>query len=377
MKFIASSEALKKALAPLKKVINHSTVLPILEDFLVELKEGKLTFTATNLETYLSVTLDVDAKEKGSYCVPARELLQLLQAIDDQPLTFLYTPGKEARGSAPMIDPTLRIIGDDFEATLTCEDSGNYPKRPVAAGSKKATLPAEAIEALQKAVQFCSRYELRPAMTGVNLKARGKELAIAGTDACRLYWKYLPLPKGLEGIDAILPDSSVRYLLECKPGKEEVEVEINATHFFCYFGNYNLSTRLIDEKFPQYEVVIPSPESLTMFMLVRRDVKRLIRMALPFINRGTNQGKLTINSKDKQLTLEGGDVDFGLRFSSRLPASDFSSELQAVISFNLKLIQHVAHLNNDPYMSIQTSGSATKGIIIDGCIILMPLMLNE
>ena len=75
MKFIVSSSALLKQLQQINGVINANTVLPILEDFLFEIERNKLTVVATDLETVMKVHLDVEAKDSGKVCIPAKILL--------------------------------------------------------------------------------------------------------------------------------------------------------------------------------------------------------------------------------------------------------------------------------------------------------------
>src|SRR4030095_12604930 len=72
MKFIVSSGALLKQLQLIGGVVSANTVLPILEDFLFDIKDEKLTVFSTDLETSMSTTLDVEGKEDGKIAVPAK-----------------------------------------------------------------------------------------------------------------------------------------------------------------------------------------------------------------------------------------------------------------------------------------------------------------
>src|SRR6478672_4893375 len=88
MKFIVSASALLKQLQQISGVINANTVLPILEDFLFEVDKNKLTVVATDLETVMRVQLEVEAKDSGKICIPAKILMESLKNISDQPLTI-------------------------------------------------------------------------------------------------------------------------------------------------------------------------------------------------------------------------------------------------------------------------------------------------
>jgi DNA polymerase-3 subunit beta len=72
MKFIVSSAALLKELNHIHGVITTNPVVPILENFLFEIEEGKLIITASDLQTSMITELEVEAKESGSIAVPAK-----------------------------------------------------------------------------------------------------------------------------------------------------------------------------------------------------------------------------------------------------------------------------------------------------------------
>ena len=88
MKFIVSSEILLKKLQLIGGVLNASNTLPILDDFLFEIKKGELTITASDLETTMVTTISIEAKEDGVIAIPAKLLLDTLKTFPDQPLTF-------------------------------------------------------------------------------------------------------------------------------------------------------------------------------------------------------------------------------------------------------------------------------------------------
>ena len=89
MKFIVSSNQLLKQLQILGGVINSSNTLPILDNFLFELNQDRLTITASDLETSMSSSLTVESTDSGNMAVPARLLLDTLKTFPEQPLTFL------------------------------------------------------------------------------------------------------------------------------------------------------------------------------------------------------------------------------------------------------------------------------------------------
>src|SRR5580765_4935821 len=176
MKFIVSSSALLKQLQHINGVINANTVLPILEDFLFEIQKNKLTVVATDLETVMKVQLDVEAKENGRVCIPARILIDSLKNISDQPLTFT-------------IDKNfgVEITSDNGKYKVMGENPDNFPKEPTADDTTSFEISAAAlITAINKTLFAVSSDDLRPAMTGVFFEMDKKGLQCVATDAHRL-----------------------------------------------------------------------------------------------------------------------------------------------------------------------------------------------
>jgi len=156
MKFIVSSSYLLKQLQVLGSVINSSNTLPILDNFLFELDSKTLTVSASDLETTMSATLEIDSTSKGSVAVPAKLLLEILKTFPEQPLTFTveenstieissnsgkyalaYAPGEEFPKSVNLDNPSTTLVPADVLATAiskTIFAAGNDDLRPVMSG---------------------------------------------------------------------------------------------------------------------------------------------------------------------------------------------------------------------------------------------------
>src|SRR6267154_4409382 len=134
MKFIVSSSALLKQLQQISGVINANTVLPILEDFLFDVEKNKLTIVATDLETVMKVHMDVEAKETGKVCIPAKILLDSLKNIADQPLAF--TIDKQF---------SVEITSDNGKYKVMGENPDNFPKDPSADDANNFTVTSSAL----------------------------------------------------------------------------------------------------------------------------------------------------------------------------------------------------------------------------------------
>ena len=371
MKFIVSSSALLKQLQQINGVINANTVLPILEDFLFEVDKNKLTVVATDLETVMKVHLDVEAKESGKVCIPAKILMDSLKNIAEQPLTFT-------------IDKNfgIELTSDNGKYKVMGENPDNFPKEPPADDENSFTMTSSAlVTAINKSLFAVSNDDLRPAMTGVFFELDSKGLTCVATDAHRLV-KYKRTDVSCPKTDTfIVPKKPLSLLKSALPDNDdELTISYNKNHLFVKHGGTELVCRLIDARFPDYRVVIPvdNPYKLTVN---KSDFQSALRRVSVFSNKSTNQVALTITGSELQLAAQ--DVDFSFEGNERMSCQYDGEDLQ--IAFNAKFLIEMLTAAETPEINIALSTSTKAGIIRptemgaheDLLMLVMPLMLNN
>src|SRR5436190_644135 len=371
MKFIVSSSALLKQLQHISGVINANTVLPILEDFLFEVEKNKLSVVATDLETVMRIQMDIEAKDSGKVCIPAKILLDSLKNIPDQPLTF-------------NIDKNfgIELTSDNGKYKVMGENPDNFPKEPAADDTTSFTTTASAlVTAVNKTLFAVSNDDLRPAMTGVFFELDKKGMQTVATDAHRLV-KYKRTDVKCPKSDSfIVPKKPLSLLKAALPGNDdEITLSYNSNHFFVKHGSIQMSCRLIDARFPDYKVVIPTdnPYKLTVN---KNDFQGALRRVAIFSNKSTNQVTLTIAGSELELT--GQDVDFSNEGDERMKCRYDGEDL--AIAFNAKFLIEMLNAADSDDIIIELSTPTKAGIIKPAdkedneelLMLVMPLMLNQ
>lgn len=241
MKFIVSSSSLLKHLQQISGVINANTVLPILEDFLFEIEDKKLSVVATDLETVMRVQMDVESKANGKVCIPAKILLDTLKNIAEQPLTF-------------NIDKSfsVEITSDNGKYKVMGENPDNFPKEPSADDTTGFNMNSAALlTAINKTLFAVSGDDLRPAMTGVFFELTKDYVQFVATDAHRLV-RYKRTDTKATKVDSfIVPKKPLNLLKNALPDNEdELTISYNSNHLFVQHGSTQMICRLIDARFP-------------------------------------------------------------------------------------------------------------------------------
>jgi DNA polymerase III subunit beta len=372
MKFIVNSAYLLKQLSNINGVITTNPVVPILENFLFELDKGGLTVTASDLQTSMITEIQVESKEKGSIAVPARILLDTLKNLPEQPVTF----------SIDESTYSIEIISDNGRYKLSGENATDFPKVPNVSNDFSAELSSEVLSrAVNNTIFATSNDELRPAMTGVYVNLGEKNTTFVATDGHRLVRYRRTDVKSDNGSSIIIPRKALNLLKATLPTENtEVSVNFNLSNAFFKFGNIRMICRLIDERFPDYENVIPSGNNIKM-SIERSDLLGALRRISIYANKTTHQVRLKITGSELQISAE--DLDFSNEANERLSCEHEGEDIE--IGFNAKfLIEMLSNMDSDK-IRLTMSAPNKAGVILpaekdqaeDILMLVMPVMLNQ
>jgi DNA polymerase-3 subunit beta len=372
MNFIVSSSTLLRQLQHVSGVISSNTVLPILEDFLFQIEKNKLVVTATDLETVMKVHLEVEAKQAGKVCIPARILLDYLKSNPDQPLTF----------HVDKTSYTIDITSDNGKYKIMGEDPENFPKDPVPDESTSFTMSCAALgTAIQKTLFAVSTDDLRPAMTGVYFELDPQALTFVATDAHRLM-KYVRKDVSCPKEDHfIVPRKPLNLLKGTLPSDDSpLNISYTSSYLFVEHGSAEVICRLIDARFPDYRVVIPkdNPYKLTVNTA---DFQSALRRVGVFSNKSTNLVGVAITGSELQLNAQ--DIDFSFEGNERMPCHYDGEDME--IAFNAKFLVEMLNVADSEEVVIELSTPNRAGIILptepeehaELLMLVMPLMLSN
>jgi DNA polymerase III subunit beta len=372
MRFIVSTSTLLKQLQAVNGASSSSTVLPILENFLFEIKENILTISATDLQTSMTTSLPVESKEEGKIAIPSKILLETLKTLPDQPIAFTIDDNTFA----------IEISAGDGKYKLSGENGEDFPKIPVVENASSVNLPASVLaEAINKTIFAVSNDELRPAMTGVYCQLTPQHLTFVSTDAHKLVRYRRMDAKADSSASFILPKKALTLLKSSLPSDDlNVSVEYNSTSAFFRFGNINLICRLIDERYPDYEAVIPQ-NNTNKLTLDRALFLNSLRRVVIFANKTTHQVRLRITGSELNVSSE--DIDFSNEANERLSCQYEGEDME--IGFNAKFLIEMLNNLSGEEVTIEMSTPNRAGLLFpqtndeneDVLMLVMPVMLNS
>ena len=374
MNFIVSSSYLLKNLSSISGVITSNPVVPILENVLFEIENGNLLITASDLQTSVMVELQVESKENGSVAIPAKILIDTLKNLPEQPVTF----------SIDENNYNIEINSDNGRYKLAGENSADFPKVPEISDGYSFTVNANTLAlAIGNTIFSTSTDELRPAMTGVFFRLSSNSCTFVSTDGHRLV-KYIRTDISGDEVDhdMIIPRKSLNLLKTNIPSddKNDINIEFNASNAFFSNDNIKLVCRLIDERYPDYENVIPSDNSNSIEVDKSEILSSLKRISI-YANKTTNQVRLKVSGSEILISAE--DLDFSNEANERISCEHDGDDIE--IGFNAKfLIEILSNIHSDKVI-FKLSEPNRAGLVLpediedeeDLTMLVMPVMLND
>jgi len=263
-------DALLKPLQAVSGIVERRHTLPILANVLVEVKEGRLYVTATDLEMQITAHTDWAGKEAQAITVGARKLQDLLRALPDD-----TTLNVEASGSK------LTVRSGRSRFNLQTLPAADYPRMGVATDRLQTlTLPQRDLRALLRSVEFAmAQQDIRYYLNGMLLVTDKGSLQAVATDGHRLSWASLAVSGEFERQEVILPRKTVLELGKLLGDVDDpVTLELLASQVRFRFGNVELTSKVVDGKFPDYNRVIPTGHS-KMLVLERPQLLATLQRA--------------------------------------------------------------------------------------------------
>lgn len=373
MKFIISSTVLLKNLQLIYGVINPSNTLPILDDFKFELTGQSLEITASDLETTMKVSVQPDMAEgPGIIAIPAKLLMDTMKTMTNVPVTITID------------EKTLvvEISAGEGKYKLSGHNADEFPAVPVIENPSSISVSSGLLaNAFAHTLFATGNDELRPVMSGVFCELNNDDLTFVATDAHKLVRYRRTDARSGQATSFVLPKKPLNQLKNILPDDEPVSLEFNQTNAHFTFENVQLTCRLIEGKYPNYEAVIPRDNKNILTIEKTPFINAIRRVAL-YANQSTNQLRLRIAGQE--LTLSAEDIDFSNEAKERLSCSFEGEDME--IGFSSKFLLEM--LGNIPteQVRLELSTPNRAGLLVpvenenkdeDILMLIMPVMLNQ
>lgn len=375
MKFTISSSELFNVLQYVGKVNNSRHTLPILDYFLFELKDNKLTITASDLEITQISTIEVSSSESdGTIAIFSRLIIEFLKELSDQPISITVD---ENTSEVEIVWETGRITIPGLPA-----DGYPIPEKNKENITVKFTLKIEELfEGVNNTFFAAADNNIRPIMNGICIDIRPDKMVFVATDAHKLVKMTYPKSVGIEQQTMIVIPKKAAAIVKGFTTKEtgDVIIEIDSKNIYFTMSDTIIICRSIEGKFPNYDVVIPQNNNNKM-IIDRISLLNSIKRVAVCASRATNLILLKLEAN--KLTLEAKDTEFSVAGQDTLKCLYDGEPM--IIGFKSPLLIDILSTISTTDVSIELSESTQAGLIVpiqseeevnyDLLMLLMPIM---
>lgn len=340
------TENVQKKLAFVNKAISSKSQLPILLNFLLETKNGKLRISATDLEIGIHVDIPAQIIQAGTLTVPARLFHELLASLPTGKITLKQT------------ETGLAVNGKTTHTIFQIAPPDDFPNLYGEKGELLAILKPEALKKDLSMVVFASSLDTtRPALSGVLVKKAGdvkEEFLFVATDGYRLSLKKSlsekaigEIAKSEKEITMLIPSRVLKEVMNMQQGEAAIKVYVAKDSNQVVFETDDalLVGRLLDAQYPPYDRIIPS-EHATRVVFDSEQVQKAVKICAIFAKDSANIVKFSFkkdmvivsanmpsvgeNSVEVEATLDGeeNEIAFNAKYLLDFFANVEAGEMQ-------------------------------------------------
>jgi DNA polymerase-3 subunit beta len=375
MKFVVSSTELLSHLSAIGKVISSKNTLPILDNYLFQLEENQLTITASDLESTLITSVELDNTDgDGRIAIPAKLLNDTLKEFPEQPLTFQIDNDTFA----------IDIFSANGKFSIVGQNGEDYPQLPGLEDDVASNINVShevLLNGINKTLFATADDELRPVMNGIFIEMTADDMTFVASDAHKLVRYKRKDVKAEMDSSFILPKKPAGLLRNLLP-KEEFDVKLSFDDKNAIFEltNYKLVCRLVEGNYPSYNSVIPA-QNPNHLIIDRLDLYNTVKRVSVFSNQASNLIKLQLN--ESQLVVSAQDVDFSISAVERLKCQYEGEEME--IGFKSTFMLEILSNLSSSDVRIELSDPTRAGLLLpaeteheeeDVLMLLMPMMIN-
>ncbi len=374
MRFTVSSTALSSRLNALSKVINSKNSLPILADFLFDIRDNVLYLTASDSENIMKTQLElVESDENGRFAIGNHDLLEAVKGFSEQPITF-------------DIDQATNLVKISYQNgmfSLPIESAEEYPlPQNMDFSAHEIVIPNTLLaENINRTLFATAQDELRPVMNGIYFDLTPDCLSIVASDGHKLVRNRLMSIQSEQPAAFILPKKPAS-LLKNLLGKDggDVVIRFDDRNAQINYGEGEIICRLIEGRYPNYNSVIPQ-NNPNMLTVDRLGLLAALRRVQPFANDSSNL--VHFRAEGGTLQLDAEDYDFSKTATERI-ACEYNGQ---PLSIGFKGTSFIEILNtfDSPEVIMQLADASRAGLVLPSeqpenqevVMLMMPMMIND
>lgn len=303
MKWTIEKNILLDALNNVTKALSQRTTIPVLNGIVFDVTEKGIELLASDSELTIKVSIDEkDIKKiegKGKIIIQSKYFVDMIRKMPADIIDFEIEDNLKIKISTP-----------NNQYRLNCYNPSDYPNINIDKSDEpiiiKSTLLKEIINQTSYAL---STQEVRPLLTGVNLKINGDILECIATDSYRLSKKNIKIATPVNKIiNIVIPGRSITELEKIVTEEDDVEIHVFNNKILFVYKNIYVQSNLLSGTYPETSHFIPNDFAYMINLNLREFYDAVDRAALLAQNKEKNIIKMHIEDKEMVITSTSNEL---------------------------------------------------------------------
>ena len=285
MEFSVNKSKLIQVIWICSKAISWNNTLPVLANILIEAKEWKLYFTATDLDLTIQYFLDAQVAEPWAITIDTRTFQSYLSLLPDSEITFKN------------MEADISVNTKKSKTKFKWIKADNYPKTLKIEEWIKVWIPSNMLlSSIWEVVFSVSSSNARLILTWVLLSTKWNEVTLTSTDSYRMSHKTIELIESVnQEISVIIPSRTLNEVSKIisefhaiTSEKFNVFITVSENQILFEIWDIKVYSRFIEWAFPNCKMLIPEKHT-TQIVLSRADLIQAIKRLSIFAKEDNNK----------------------------------------------------------------------------------------
>lgn len=352
MQFTTNSKTFNNAISKVIQVIGKKATIPILDCLLLQVENGSLTLSATDLSVRIETTIEVESDDDFDFAINASLFSRIISELPDLQITLMFDSEK----SESVLSASTGVY------TIPTINSDEFPNRlELSDDAISCGLDAAVITRLDKLLSFAvSKDDLRATLQGINVVINSTGLTAVATDGHRLVKVKMPgITNAVEVSKILNPTLFILASNNCEKD-DVVSLTIDDSSSEIIVGTTRITANNIDGPYPDIEKIIPT-DTPNQIKFDLNEMRSSLRRVSIFSNVITHTITLNIKPDSIELTSSDKNEDDENEGRETINAELSGDPLQ--VSYNSEYLkQMLAHLNGGS-ATIRLKDGMSAGII--------------
>lgn len=307
MEIITNQKKFLTALRAVERVVSKNISLPILNAVLLKAEKNQLKLSATNLEIGINYWVGAKTDKEGEVAVPARIFSDFVSNITDEKMGISSDKN------------ILSISSEHYKTKILGMDTKDFPIIPKVQKDQKIKVsPGDLRAALVSVIDSTALSETRPELSGVFVSIGKNKAEFAATDSFRLAEKVIGVSSDFHKSFIIPRNTGMEIIRISESVEGDLTLAVSDNQLFVGGDEFELVSRLIDGRYPDYKRVIPD-KFISLAKVGKRELEKNTRMA----------GIFTSSISDIKLSVGKGEMEILAKNSDK-------GEINATLACELK-----------------------------------------